>query len=105
MAEVIWTVPALSDLDTIADYIALHNPHCCRRSSQGPPALATMSASSRSTESAVIWPRTDQPAYMHVLVEGSRNGAHAVVKVNTDGDYTGKARVTGLKAGRSMATR
>jgi len=26
MAEVIWTEPALSDLDSIADYIALENP-------------------------------------------------------------------------------
>jgi toxin ParE1/3/4 len=26
MAEVIWTEPALSDLDAIADYIALDNP-------------------------------------------------------------------------------
>jgi toxin ParE1/3/4 len=26
MAEVVWTEPALSDLDAIADYIALHNP-------------------------------------------------------------------------------
>jgi len=26
MAEVIWTEPALSDLDAIADYIALENP-------------------------------------------------------------------------------
>ncbi len=26
MAEIIWTEPALSDLDTIADYIALDNP-------------------------------------------------------------------------------
>jgi plasmid stabilization system protein ParE len=26
MAEIIWTEPALSDLDTIADYIALENP-------------------------------------------------------------------------------
>jgi len=26
MAEVIWTEPALGDLDTIADYIALDNP-------------------------------------------------------------------------------
>jgi len=26
MAEIIWTEPALSDLDTIADYIAIENP-------------------------------------------------------------------------------
>ena len=26
MAEVVWTEPALSDLDAIADYIAPHNP-------------------------------------------------------------------------------
>lgn len=26
MAEVIWTEPALSDLDAVADYIALENP-------------------------------------------------------------------------------
>jgi toxin ParE1/3/4 len=30
MAEVIWTVPALSDLDAIADYIALENPAAAR---------------------------------------------------------------------------
>lgn len=30
MAEVIWTEPALSDLDAIADYIALDNPDAGR---------------------------------------------------------------------------
>jgi toxin ParE1/3/4 len=30
MAEVIWTDPALSDLDEIADYIALDNPSAAR---------------------------------------------------------------------------
>ena len=70
------------------------------------PALAPVThgvaAGDVTTESAVIWSRTDQPAFMHVLIEGSRNdsGAHAVVRVHADGDYTGKVRVTGLKAGR-----
>lgn len=31
MAEVIWTEPALADLDAIADYIALDNPDAARR--------------------------------------------------------------------------
>jgi len=31
MAELIWTEPALSDLDAIADYIALENPEAARR--------------------------------------------------------------------------
>jgi len=31
MAEVIWTEPALSDLDAIADYIALDNPEAARQ--------------------------------------------------------------------------
>ncbi len=31
MAEVIWSEPALSDLDAIADYIALDNPEAARR--------------------------------------------------------------------------
>jgi toxin ParE1/3/4 len=31
MAEVIWTEPALSDLDKIAEYIALENPEAARR--------------------------------------------------------------------------
>ncbi|MES1941457.1 hypothetical protein T5B8_14525 [Salinisphaera sp. T5B8] len=31
MAEIVWTEPALSDLDTIADYIALDNPNAARR--------------------------------------------------------------------------
>jgi plasmid stabilization system protein ParE len=31
MAEVIWTEPALSDLDAIADYIALDDPEAARR--------------------------------------------------------------------------
>jgi plasmid stabilization system protein ParE len=31
MAEVIWTEPALSDLDAIADYIALESPEAARR--------------------------------------------------------------------------
>jgi plasmid stabilization system protein ParE len=30
MAEVIWTDPALSDLDAIADYIALDNPDAAK---------------------------------------------------------------------------
>jgi len=30
MVEVIWTEPALSDLDAIADYIALENPEAAR---------------------------------------------------------------------------
>jgi toxin ParE1/3/4 len=30
MAEIVWTEPALSDLDAIADYIALHNPEAAR---------------------------------------------------------------------------
>lgn len=31
MAEVIWTEPALSDLDAIADYIALDNPAAAKQ--------------------------------------------------------------------------
>jgi toxin ParE1/3/4 len=31
MAELIWTEPALYDLDAIADYIALDNPQAARR--------------------------------------------------------------------------
>ena len=31
MAEIIWTEPALSDLDAIADYIALENPAASQR--------------------------------------------------------------------------
>ncbi|AMN47794.1 plasmid stabilization protein [Steroidobacter denitrificans] len=31
MAEIIWTEPALADLDTIADYIALDNPQAARK--------------------------------------------------------------------------
>jgi len=31
MAEVIWTEPALSDLDAIADYIALENPEVAKQ--------------------------------------------------------------------------
>ena len=31
MAEIIWTEPALSDLDGIADYIALDRPEAARR--------------------------------------------------------------------------
>ena len=31
MAQVIWAEPALSDLDAIADYIALDNPEAARR--------------------------------------------------------------------------
>lgn len=30
MVEVVWTEPALSDLDAIADYIALENPDAAR---------------------------------------------------------------------------
>jgi plasmid stabilization system protein ParE len=30
MAELIWTEPALSDLDAIADYIAIDNPEAAR---------------------------------------------------------------------------
>ena len=31
MAEIIWTEPALSDLDAIADYIALDNPEAAKQ--------------------------------------------------------------------------
>lgn len=31
MAEIIWTQPALQELDAIADYIALDNPQAARR--------------------------------------------------------------------------
>ena len=31
MAEIIWTEPALSDLDAIADYIALEDPEAARK--------------------------------------------------------------------------
>ena len=31
MAEIVWTDPALSDLDAIADYIALENPLAARQ--------------------------------------------------------------------------
>ncbi len=31
MAQVVWTEPAISDLDAIADYIALDNPDAARR--------------------------------------------------------------------------
>jgi len=34
MAEIIWTEPALSDLDAIADYIALDKPEAARRLAQ-----------------------------------------------------------------------
>jgi len=30
MAKIVWTEPALNDLDAIADYIALDNPHAAR---------------------------------------------------------------------------
>jgi addiction module RelE/StbE family toxin len=31
MAEIVWTEPALSDLDAIADYIALDNPEAAKQ--------------------------------------------------------------------------
>lgn len=31
MAEIVWTEPALSDLDAIADYIAIENPDAAAR--------------------------------------------------------------------------
>ena len=31
MARIIWAEPALQDLDTIADYIALHDPKAAKR--------------------------------------------------------------------------
>lgn len=34
MAEIVWTEPALSDLDAIADYIALENPEAARELAQ-----------------------------------------------------------------------
>lgn len=30
MAQIIWSEPALQDMDAIADYIALDNPHAAR---------------------------------------------------------------------------
>lgn len=31
MAEIVWTEPALNDLDAIADYIAQENPEAAKR--------------------------------------------------------------------------
>ncbi len=45
MAEIIWTEPALSELDEIADYIALDNPHAARELAQRVFAHATQLAS------------------------------------------------------------
>ena len=36
MAQVVWTEPALTDLDAIADYIALDNPEIARSSRKAP---------------------------------------------------------------------
>lgn len=34
MAEVIWTIPALEELDEIADYISLDNPEAAKKLAQ-----------------------------------------------------------------------
>jgi ParE-like toxin of type II ParDE toxin-antitoxin system len=40
MAQVVWTEPALADLDAIADYIALDNPEAARLLVKGSSSMS-----------------------------------------------------------------
>ena len=57
-----------------------------------------------TSNSAVIWSRTDHTSIMHVLVKGNGRESHdseyRAVAVTAEHDYTGKVRITGLQPER-----
>ncbi|MGH8488076.1 MAG: alkaline phosphatase D family protein [Gammaproteobacteria bacterium] len=65
------------------------------------PVTHGVSAGDATADSVVIWSRTDQPAYMHVVIEGQGNASaiRQVVEVIADDDFAGKVRITGLESG------
>jgi alkaline phosphatase D len=69
--------------------------------SGGAPVTHGVASGDVTTDSAVIWSRSNQAAYMHVRIEGNGNDSavHQVVLVNANDDFTGKIRVSGLRAG------
>ena len=54
-----------------------------------------------TAHSAVIWSRANGEGYMHVKIEGPKRGKKIrTVRVDAEGDYTGKVLFNGLRADR-----
>ena len=66
MAQVIWTEPALSDLDEIAEYIALDNLGAARRFVQ--KVFSTVGRLEQYPESGHFPPELDRSRYREVIV-------------------------------------
>jgi toxin ParE1/3/4 len=66
VAQVVWTEPALSDLDEIADYIALDNPGAARRFVQ--KVFSTVGRLEQFPESGRFPPELDRSRYREVIV-------------------------------------
>lgn len=66
MAQVIWTEPALSDLDEIADYIALDNIGAARRLVQR--VFSTVERLQQFPESGRFPPELEHSRYREVIV-------------------------------------
>lgn len=66
------------------------------------PVTHGVAAGDVSSDSAVIWSRTDRPATMHVDIIGDRHSSTEVesVRVTGDSDFTGKVKVSGLEPGK-----
>ncbi len=66
MAQVIWTEPALSDLDGVADYIALDNIGAARRLVQ--KVFSTVERLEQFPESGRFPPELERSRYREVIV-------------------------------------
>ncbi len=65
MAKVVWTEPAVSDLDAIADYIALDNPAAARQLVQR--VLECVEQLERYPESGSIPPELRDSRYRQII--------------------------------------
>lgn len=70
MAEVVWTEPALLDLEDIADYIALDNPGAARRLVHA--IFAAIDRLERFPRSGRIPPELSDSVYREVVVTPCR---------------------------------
>ncbi|MBI3985498.1 MAG: type II toxin-antitoxin system RelE/ParE family toxin [Lentisphaerae bacterium] len=70
MARLIWTAPALHDLDAIAEYIALDNTEAARRYVQ--KVFAAVERLGRFPKSGSIPPEIPHLPYRHVVVSPCR---------------------------------
>lgn len=63
------------------------------------PITHGVAAGDVSTDSAVIWSRTDRPAMMHVEIIANRHSSIEAesVRVTAEHDFAGKVQVTGLE--------